>query len=162
MNVVIILHLTKNGHTCYNDGVGGSNPTSRVTIHLTNGSAFNPFFITNGVTLKIDATSATTLGGGGTPIHTNCRIHLTPGATLAFKAETPDACRSEHLNKINVNGMPAVEGVNITVDPFNGKNGSIIKAFSGLSKTSKQLTTSNQSAGTLLGLGGISLVLQDK
>ena len=75
-------------------------------------------------------------------------INLTFGSTLSFRAETPAAFRGEHLGKITVNGVPAVDGVNIEIAPFNGASGSLITAIPEPSST------------VLLGFAGIALVFR--
>lgn len=116
-----ILGLVSGG----NDGTGGAPGSTGVSINLTNGSQLNTFFITNAIALDIDGTSSATLGGGGGPIN-GSTVNLTAGSILAFLAETPAAFNAEHLGKVTVNGVAAVEGVNISIDPFNGAAGSII------------------------------------
>ena len=111
-----------------NDGVAGAPGGTGVDVYLTNGSQFNPFFIVNAVSLYIDSTSSATLGGGGNPVNLST-IDLTRGAQLSFRNETPAAFTSEHLSKITVDGAPAVAGVNILINPFNGAGGSAITAI---------------------------------
>jgi len=130
-----------------NDGTGGQPGSTGVSINLTNGSQFNPFFIVNAVSLDIDGTSSATFGGGGNPVNIST-INLTFGSTLSFRAETPAAFRGEHLGKITVNGVPAVDGVNIEIAPFNGASGSLITAIPEPSST------------VLLGFAGIALVFR--
>ena len=108
-----------------NDGVGGAPGSTGVEVYLTNGSQFNPFFIVNAVSLYIDGTSSAIFGGGGNPVNIST-IDLTRGAELSFRNETPAAFTSEHLSKITVDGEPAVAGVNILINPFNGAAGSAI------------------------------------
>ena len=130
-----------------NDGTGGQPGSTGVSINLTNGSQFNPFFIVNAVSLDIDSTSSATFGGGGNPVNIST-INLTFGSTLSFRAETPAAFRGEHLGKITVNGVPAVDGVNIEIAPFNGASGSLITAIP------------EPSSIALLGFAGIALVFR--
>ena len=120
--------LTLNGATLTvagNEGVGGApGTTNGPTVEVIGGGQFDPFFVVNDVKVKIDATSTATFGGGGNPINLST-VDLTPGAVLAFLAETPDAYRTEHLSKTFVLGAPAVEGVNVAI-ASDGANGSII------------------------------------
>ena len=53
-------------------------------------------------------------------------VNLTSGSVLAFSAETPAQFTTEHLSKVTVNGAPAVDGVNIVIEAFNGASGSRI------------------------------------
>ena len=108
-----------------NDGVGGAIGGTGIQIDVTNGSQFNPFFIVNAVALDIDGTSSATFGGGGNPINLST-VNLTDGAVLAFLNETPGAFATEHLSKVTVDGAPAVDGVNIMIESFNGNLGSRI------------------------------------
>jgi hypothetical protein len=108
-----------------NDGVGGAPETTNgPTVDVIGGAQFDPFFVVNDVEVKIDGTSSATFGGGGNPINLST-VDLTPGAVLAFLAETPDAYRTEHLSKTFVLGTPAVEGVNVAIES-DGAAGSII------------------------------------
>ena len=79
----------------------------------------------NAVALDIDGTSSATFGGGGNPINLST-VNLTDGAVLAFLNETPGAFATEHLSKVTVDGAPAVDGVNIMIESFNGNLGSRI------------------------------------
>ncbi len=106
-----------------NDGAGGEPAGTGIQIDVTNGSQFNPFFVANNVAVDIDGTSSATFGGGGNPVNI-ATINLTDGAVLAFLAETPAAFIAEHLSKVTVDGLPAVEGGNILVEAFNGASGS--------------------------------------
>lgn len=110
-----------------NDGVGGeAGSMNGPTVQVINGAAFNPFFVVNDVKVFIDATSSARFGGGGNPINLST-IDLAVGATLAFVNEPPANYLAEHLSKTTVNGVPAVDGVNITV-VGDGASGSIITA----------------------------------
>lgn len=112
-----------------NDGVGGApGTTNGPTVNVMAGSAFNPFFVVNDVTVNIDAGSTATFGGGGNPINLST-VDLEVGAVLSFLAETPAAYRTEHLSKTTVDGIAAAEGVNITIAAFNGATGSQITAI---------------------------------
>ena len=102
-----------------NDGVGGEPSGTGVDINLTNGSELNVFFIVNGVSLDIDSTSSATFGGGGNPVNISS-VNLTDGAVLQFLLEDPTEFTNEHLSKVTVDGAPAVDGVNISIEPFNG------------------------------------------
>lgn len=108
-----------------NDGVGGEPAGTGVVIELLNGSQLNPFFIVNGVTLNIDATSSATFGGGGNPINLST-VNLTDGAVLQFLLEDPTEFTNEHLSKVFVDGAPALAGSNILIESFNGGSGSRI------------------------------------
>ena len=130
-----------------NDGTGGQPGSTGMSINLTNGSQFNPFFIVNAVSLDIDSTSSATFGGGGNPVNIST-INLTFGSTLSFRAETPAAFTAEHLGKITVDGAPAVDGVNIQIAPFNGASGSVITAIP------------EPSSAVLLGFAGLALMLR--
>ncbi len=130
-----------------NDGTGGQPGSTGMSINLTNGSQFNPFFIVNAVSLDIDSTSSATFGGGGNPVNLST-INLTFGSTLSFQAETPAAFTAEHLGKITVDGAPAVDGVNILIEPFNGAAGSQITAIP------------EPSSAVLLGFAGLALALR--
>jgi len=83
-----------------NDGIGGAPGGTGVTVDVINGSQLNPFFIVNGVTANIDATSSANFGGGGTPINIST-VNLVNGAqlTLASAAEF-----NEQGQRIFVNG----------------------------------------------------------
>lgn len=131
-----------------NDGVGGE-PVgfTGANVNLTNGSTFDPFFITNGIALDIDGTSSATFGGGGVPIN-NSTVNLTAGATLSFLAETPGAFTAEHLSKVTVDGAAAVDGVNIMISAFNGASGSMISVIPEPSGTA------------LIGLAGLAMILR--
>jgi hypothetical protein len=130
-----------------NDGTGGQPGSPGVNINVTNGSQFNPFFIVNAVSLDIDGTSSATFGGGGNPVNIST-INLTLGSTLAFLAETPAQFTNEHLGKVTVDGTPAVAGVNIQIDPFNGAAGSVITVIP------------EPSSAALLSLAGLALVFR--
>ena len=130
-----------------NDGTGGEPGSTGVNINVTNGSQLNPFFVVNNVSVDIDATSSATFGGGGNPVNI-ATINLTTGSTLSFLAETPAAFTSEHLSKITVDGSPAVDGVNITISPFNGALGSTISVIP------------EPSGIALLGLAGIAMIFR--
>ena len=130
-----------------NDGTGGGPGSAGVTINLTNGSELRTFFIVNNVSLNIDATSTAIFGGGGNPVNIST-VDLTNGSTLGFLAETPGQFTAEHLSKVTVNGAPAVEGVNIQIDPFNGAAGSLITVIP------------EPSSSLLAGLAGFALVLR--
>lgn len=108
-----------------NDGVGGAPGTANgPTVNIINGAAFDPFFVVNDVKVFIDGTSSATFGGGGNPINLST-VDLSPGATLAFLAETPADYLAEHLSKTTVNGAAAVSDVNILV-ASDGSAGSVI------------------------------------
>lgn len=110
-----------------NDGVGGApGSTNGPTVEVVNGGAFNPFFVVNDVKVNIDSLSTATFGGGGNPINVST-LHLDPGATVTFLAETPDQYRAEHLSKTFVLGTAGVEGVNLTIEAF-GNAGSLVTA----------------------------------
>jgi hypothetical protein len=135
-----------------NDGIAGpvgsalpAGPGGPV-INVINGSAFEPFFIFQGVDLSIDGTSTATHRGGGNPINVSL-VDLAPGAVVTFTAETVAAFNAEHLGKYTVNGVAAAEGVNITI-ASDGGAGSIITAIP------------EPSSFLLVGLAGVALILR--
>jgi hypothetical protein len=130
-----------------NDGAGGEPSGTGITINVINGSQFNPFFVVNNVAVNIDGTSSATFGGGGNPINI-ATIDLKSGSVLAFLAETPAAFTAEHLSKVTVYGAPAVDGVNIVIEAFNGASGSRVTAIPEPTST------------LLVALGGLAFVVR--
>lgn len=130
-----------------NDGAGGEPSGTGIIVNVTNNSQFNPFFVVNNVAVDIDGTSSATFGGGGNPINI-ATVNLTAGAFLAFNNETPAAFTTEHLSKVTVDGAPAVDGVNIMIEAFNGASGS-------------RVTVIPEPTSTLLiTLGGLAFVVR--
>lgn len=107
------------------DGLGCEpGPAAGVEVDVINGASFEPYFVVNDVFIDIDATSQVILGGPGDPLNQSY-VNMTLGARLEFLLEDPTEFRNEHLASLTVDGAPALEGVNIQVDPV-GTQGSVI------------------------------------
>lgn len=81
----------------------------------------------------LDDTSSILLNGGGNPLNPAPTTMLSTGARLQFNAETPTQFVTEHLGKVNVNGIAGTVGTdplvfepgdNLVVSAFNGALGS--------------------------------------
>lgn len=100
-----------------NDGIGGAPGTTvGADVVLRNGSHLRTFFITNRIRLDVGALCTATFDGGHVPIN-GSTVNMTAGATLVFTDELPVDFLNEHLNRISVDGSPAVVGTNLQVVP---------------------------------------------
>lgn len=103
--------------TSSNDGLSGEPgtiPGNGPRALVIDGGDVATFFITNGLHMIIDEQSSSHLAGGATPIN-GATIDLTAGALLACTDETVTDFINEHIQKITVEGAPAVVDVNVTV-----------------------------------------------
>ncbi len=145
-----------------NDGVGCfAGPATGVTILVTNGASFEPFFIVNSVSLTIDATSQAVFGGGGNPINLST-VDMNPGATFAFLLETPADFVAEHLSKTFVAGVPAMVGGNIDV-VSDGAAGCIVTVLQQTlgSNYCPGVVNSSGTAGVMSAVGSSSAAAND-
>lgn len=109
----------------FDDGLGSEpGATTGITVDVINGASFEPYFVVNNVFINIDAHSQVILGGPGDPLNLSY-VNATLGSRLEFLQEDPTEFRNEHLASLTVDGQPAVEGVNIRVDPV-GAQGSLV------------------------------------
>lgn len=98
-------------------GIGSSPGAIGVELFAVNGAELTLQYIVNETTLQIDGTSTAKFKGGDNPINLSY-LDLFFGCNLEFTNETPAAYLAEHLVKTTVNGLPAVDGVNVAVTPI--------------------------------------------
>lgn len=141
-----------------NDGLGGEpGGANGITVDIVNGASFEPYFIRDRTFLNVDSTSQVIFRDPANPVN-GSSINLTLGSTLQFLLERPDDFRMEHLQKVTVDGAPAVEGVNIRIDML-GVQGSTITVLPGDVGTNYCMPNVNTSgaAASMSALGSASI-----
>ena len=128
------------------NGVVDGNPSNSV-LNVLGGSAMTSTWLTEGMTLNVDGTSAYTLRGAGDPINSQSEkttINLTPGAqlTLASVAEFTE------------------QGADIMVNGVSFATDNSILTFSGNTATAVGTAIPEPSGIALIGLAGLAMMLR--
>jgi hypothetical protein len=128
------------------NGVVDGNPSNSV-LNVLGGSAMTSTWLTEGMTLNVDGTSAYTLRGAGDPINSQSEkttINLTPGAqlTLASVAEFTE------------------QGADIMVNGVSFATDNSILTFSGNTATAVGTVIPEPSGIALIGLAGLAMILR--
>ncbi len=109
-----------------NDGIGGEAGGSfGITVDVVNGGLLETYFVRNNTMIDIDHTSEVSFRDPANPLN-GSYVNMTLGSTLKFLLETPDDFRNEHLSRITVDGMPAIEGTNIVIEDLGTQGCEIV------------------------------------
>lgn len=114
--------LTLNGTSLVAGGTTGFNTTSSAVsaLNLNYGANASFQFIAQ-TTVTLDGNAVLELRGSGNPVNgSTIDLVSTSTASIRFTNETIASVQSEHLSKITVDGVPAVEEGNVTLADDNG------------------------------------------